>query len=252
MEVGSLELLDEDTELAQREFLDEPHTDDEEDDSEFADDADAEFDEQLEFAGEITLTTGSASSDDAVAAYLAKGCGCKKLCDGPCSRALTPEDVSNYRLAITELESSEVDLTILAQLHSGMNAGELLTNTRGTARPSVCQRVTFQYSFKGQPICREMFLFLHQISITRLYNIVKHLFTNGIVPRTHGNKGRMAMSEYAQITCPKPILNNPDQTVSTAQESCIPPVKRARLCSHCRLPGHTKSVRGKITCPQLL
>ena len=84
MEIGSSELLDEDIELAQREFLDEPHTD-EGDDSESEDDADAEFDEQLELAGEITLSTGSASSDDAVTGYLAEGCRCKKLCDGPCT-----------------------------------------------------------------------------------------------------------------------------------------------------------------------
>ena len=104
---------------------------------------------------------------------------------------MTAEIVTDYRLAITELDSSELDLAILAQLHAGMNEGELLTNTRGTARPGIRQRVTFQYAFKGMPICREMFLFLHRISRTRLYNLVKHLCTNDIVPRTHGNKGKM-------------------------------------------------------------
>ena len=94
-------------------------------------------------------------------------------------------------MAITELDSSELDLAILAQLHAEMNEGELLTNTRGTVRPSIRQHVTFQYTLKGMPICREMFLFLHRISRTRLYNLVKHLCTNGIVPRTHGNKGKM-------------------------------------------------------------
>ena len=49
---------------------------------------------------------------------LAGGCGCKKLSNGPCSQGLSAEDVSNYRLAIRELESSEVDLAILAQLLS--------------------------------------------------------------------------------------------------------------------------------------
>ena len=183
--------LERDILSAEREFLAEAPTDDEDDNAGATDDDDVEFDEQLELAGEITLCTGSASSDDEVVDFLAKGCGCTKLSNGPCSRGLSAEDVSNYRLAVSELDSSEVDLTLLAQLHAGMNTGELLTNTRGSARPSIRQRVTFQYAFKGQPICREMFLFLHRISRTRLYNLVKHLCTNGVVPRTHGNKGKM-------------------------------------------------------------
>ena len=178
--------LERDIQSAEREFLVEGLIDDEEDVAGATDEDDVEFDEQLELAGEITLRTGSASSDEEVVDFLAGGCGCKKLCNGPCSQGLSAEDVSNYRLAICELESSEVDLAILAQLHAGMN-----TNTRGSARPGIRQRVTFQYAFKGQPVCREMFLFLHRISRTRLYNLVKHLCTNGVVPRTHGNKGKM-------------------------------------------------------------
>ena len=59
--------------------------------------------------------------------------------------------------------------------------------------------------------------------------------------------------QYAEVTCPRPVLNNrTNESVPNAPESDSPPVKRARLCNHCRLPGHTKSVRGKITCPQLL
>ena len=72
-----------------------------------------------------------------------------------------------------------------------MKNGELLTNTRVSARPGIRQCVTFQYAFKGMPICWEMFLFLHRISRTRLYSLVKHLYTNGIVPRTRGNKGKL-------------------------------------------------------------
>lgn len=195
--------LDRDIQSAEREFLLEGLTDDEEDDAGATDgEDDVEFDEQLEVAGEITLRTGTASSDEEVADFLAGGCGCKKLANGQCSLGLSAEDVSNYRLAICELDSSEVDVAILAQLHAGMNTGELLTNTRGRARPGIRQRVTFQYTFKGQPICREMFLFLHRISRTRLYNLVKHLCTNGVVPRTHGNKGKLPKHsmKYHEIT----------------------------------------------------
>ena len=103
------------------------------------------------------MRTSNASSDEEAVDFLANGCGCTKCFNGSCSQGLTAEIVTDYRLAITELDSSELDLAILAQLHAGMSDGELLTNTRGSARPSICQHVTFQYAFKGMPTCQEMF-----------------------------------------------------------------------------------------------
>ena len=144
------------------------------------------FEEELELVCEIMVRTDGYTEEE-VGDFFRRGCGCKSY---SCTLTLSPEDVSQYRLAVSELERSELDLIILAQLHAGMNAGNLLTNTRGTARPDVRQRVMFQYLFKGMPICREMFLFLHRISRTRLYNLVEHLSTNGVIPRTHGNTGK--------------------------------------------------------------
>ena len=155
-------------------------------------------------------------------------------------------------------------------------------------------------------ICQEMFLFLHRISRTRLYNLILTL-TNGIVPRTHGNKGKMPQhsmkfheitrvidfikcyanvhaiplpgclpkhqdyrimklpsdvskatvyhsyvtaSETLQtdITCPQPESNSEtDQLAAIVEESNSPPTKRARLCSHCRRPGHS-SWKDHVSC----
>ena len=144
------------------------------------------FEEELELACEIMVCTDGYTEEE-VGDFFRHGCGCKSH---SCTLTLSPEDVSQYRLAVSELERSELDLIILAQLHAGMNAGNLLTNTRGTARPDVRQWVTFQYMFMGMPICREMLLFLHRISRTRLYNLVEYLSTNGVIPRTHGNTGK--------------------------------------------------------------
>jgi len=52
--------------------------------------------------------------------------------------------------------------------------------------------------------------------------------------------------EAADLTCPKP---------ASVVEECAPAKrsqKSTRLCSYCRKPGHTKTVRGKISCPDLL
>ena len=92
------------------------------------------------------ILTGSASSDEEVVDFLVNGCGCTKCFNGPCSGGLNVDIVTDYHLAITELDSSELNVAIVAQLHAEMNNGELLINTRGSARPGIRQRITFQYS----------------------------------------------------------------------------------------------------------
>ena len=56
--------------------------------------------------------------------------------------------------------------------------------------------------------------------------------------------------EYADVTCPPP--NNIPTISEVSSEASAPPPKRIRLCSHCKQPGHTKTVRGKTTCPKLV
>ena len=55
--------------------------------------------------------------------------------------------------------------------------------------------------------------------------------------------------KYRDITCPQPRV----QKRTVQQDSEIPPTKLSkRLCSHCRMSGHTKTKKGVITCPELL
>ena len=58
--------------------------------------------------------------------------------------------------------------------------------------------------------------------------------------------------EDATLTCPFPtIVGSAQSQVSTKIKS--PKMsKGSRLCSYCRKPGHTKTVKGKITCPELM
>lgn len=140
--------------------------------------------------GSQTFTYDGDVEDD-VSEYLFLGCGCQKDDGKPCSTYFSGAEVTAYRYDIAELDKVELDMTLLAQLHAGMNSGDnLLTNTRGSTRPKTRQRVTFTYMFKGKHVCREMFCFLHNISRTRLYNLTEHLLTTGFKPRVHGNKGR--------------------------------------------------------------
>lgn len=52
-----------------------------------------------------------------------------------------------------------------------------------------------------------------------------------------------------ELTCPQPQQRLHASELPSAEE---PRSKSERKCSHCRQTGHTKTVKGAITCPQLL
>ena len=60
-----------------------------------------------------------------------------------------------------------------------------------------------------------------------------------------------ATAEAAELTCP--AISHPSKR---KKKGDLPPSKRKktsqRKCSHCHEPGHTKTIRGKVTCPKLL
>ena len=55
--------------------------------------------------------------------------------------------------------------------------------------------------------------------------------------------------ETATLTCPLPTSQRPSTSTSEEPNTTS---KRKRACSHCHQEGHTKTKRGKITCPSLL
>lgn len=83
---------------------------------------------------------------------------------------------------------------------------------------------------------------------------VDGIFMNGSVPSP----------ETANITCPRP--SDPKSSMNYAatlpmesqaegdstHDATKGKGKRKRTCSHCHLEGHTKTKKGKVTCPALL
>ena len=56
---------------------------------------------------------------------------------------------------------------------------------------------------------------------------------------------KISANDTADLTCPwppTPTSTNPTQDAGKQSQG---------KCSHCRQPGHTKTIRGVITCPQL-
>ena len=130
MAVSGEGLLHEEFEEAEEEFMNDSRVE-----REFESDEDGQ-----KFDTFAVQTRSSLPVDDDVSEYLARGCGCQKYEGRPYSAAFSCEEVTAYRF---ELERGELDMAMLAQLHAGMNAEQLLTNTRGSTRPESRQRVTF-------------------------------------------------------------------------------------------------------------
>ena len=59
--------------------------------------------------------------------------------------------------------------------------------------------------------------------------------------------------EYRDVTCPEPRALKRPRSQEQSADTQGPSVKRSkRLCSYCRMSGHTKTKKGQITCPKLL
>ena len=58
------------------------------------------------------------------------------------------------------------------------------------------KRVTCEYAFDSRPVCRDGFLFLHNLGSKQLKNLQHHLKLNGPVPREHGLLGHVPATTY--------------------------------------------------------
>lgn len=58
--------------------------------------------------------------------------------------------------------------------------------------------------------------------------------------------------EYKDTTCPQPPSRKRGVGCSASNTDICMPTKRPRTCSYCKQPGHTKTKKGVITCPQLM
>jgi hypothetical protein len=124
-----------------------------------------------------------------VAAKLAGEC-----CSENCLSVFDVDEVYQLLLNFHEMSKEEKCMFILGKLHVMSRAGELTSHARkkGDKR----QRVTFSYAFDHRQVCKQAFMFLHDLGEKQLKNIAKHLKSNGIVPPVHGNTGKVPSTTY--------------------------------------------------------
>lgn len=143
------------------------------------------------------LETGQALSEQdpqvIVANFLEKGCGCKIFNNNFCSKQFTVQELTVMRDECSQLDYYENNVNKLDQLVLGQL--RCLTNDREvTARTHKIQNIRkfsrTKFLLKGLNVCKNMYLFAHQIKIKRFKRLTKHYNDVGLISKSHGNSGR--------------------------------------------------------------
>ena len=95
-----------------------------------------------------------------------------------------------------ELEKDSKDMLLLGKLQACMHDPEVVSHARKVTA-SKRQRVTFKYVYDHRSVCKASFCFLYGIGEKALKNLQKHLHSNGVIPRTHGNKGKLPSNAFS-------------------------------------------------------
>ena len=122
---------------------------------------------------------------------LANGCSCSDNC---LSR-FTTEEVFVFHLSLYEMTKSEKEMLILGKLQAISRVTDSIQHAR-QSKAGKRKRVTCEYCFDDRVVCKDGFLFLHDVGTKQLKNLQKHLKANGPVPREHGLTGHVPATTY--------------------------------------------------------
>lgn len=132
------------------------------------------------------LTMATASTATSTEEFLEKGCDCKLGNGGTqCITNFSREQFEQCRYSFMELSNDEKDLFILSFLTLSRMPGDDIDRHYST------------FTMYGKKVCRKTFLFLLNISKNKYSNICKHYSNNGLVSRSHGNKGRLPSNSHS-------------------------------------------------------
>ncbi len=142
-----------------------------------------------EAAGTQELEENSSSSQDKIIHDFMCCCnlGPRKTA---CSLQFTRELIKSSRLNCQEMTKAELDLVVLANLDAN----------RRYAIDQQKSRVHIQYFYRGQSVCKKMFLYVHSIGTKTFKNLVMHFDENSLTPRMHGNTKRLPSNAMSYST----------------------------------------------------
>lgn len=116
-----------------------------------------------------------------------KGCDCQTSC----FLGLIPEAVFRHRLNVTELTREEHDMYLMGVIMA------CLSNPKQTIRNKERQRQRASYAYHGKRVCVDAFTYLENVTIYHLKRIRRHVLTQGVVPRVHGNMGKKPHNTFS-------------------------------------------------------
>ena len=93
------------------------------------------------------------------------------------------------------MTKSEEEMLILGKLHAISKSSDSIQHAR-QLKPGKRKHVTCGYCFNDRLVCKDGFLFLHDLGTKQLKNLQKHLRANGPVPKEHGLVGQMPATTY--------------------------------------------------------
>ena len=116
--------------------------------------------------------------------FLQTPCGCGE----DCQAQFSAEEVADARRDFRLLSLEERNSSLLHQLRSFSHVSEFTQSARAMWQR---QRQKFDYRINAdRPVCRDVFLFLHDETVRRLKRLQAHLNEHGTMPPIHGNVGR--------------------------------------------------------------
>ena len=121
-----------------------------------------------------------------------KGCGCMDNC----YQQFSIDEVFRIRLQMLELEKCERDIFVLGKLQVMARNMDSVSHARKVTAAKR-QRVTYNYSYDSWHVCKAAFCFIHNIGEKVLKNLQKHLQEYGVIPREHGNMGRLPHNTFS-------------------------------------------------------
>ena len=122
---------------------------------------------------------------------LSEGCSCSISC----LSQFETNEVFRFHLMLCEMQKCEKDMLLLGKLQVISKAQDDTHHARQTTAGKR-KRVTCEYAFDRRPVCRDGFLFLHNLGSKQLKNLQHHLKLNGPVPREHGLLGHVPATTY--------------------------------------------------------
>lgn len=163
------------------------------------DDDDNDVDDNIQLMGDAGDDGGggdsnASSSQMETTASLAQvkekfrmGCECKTSC----FKGLKAEAVYRHRLNVTELTREEHDMYLMGVTMA------CLSNPMQTSRNKERQRQRATYVYQGKRVCIDAFTYLENVTTYHLRRIRRHILTQGVVPRVHGNMGKKPHNTFS-------------------------------------------------------